>query len=226
MKYSLASGRRGATCRRVQSAVLRWYKTNARDFPWRQRYSGTYRRVVVEILLQRTRAERVSNAYHAFFGRFPDWYSLATASNFHLRSSLRSLGLWKRRAVTLHALAAEMVQRGGRFPSSAKALALLPGVGQYVVNAILLQQSRIAAPLIDSSMARVVERVFSVRRGIDIRRDRDLQRASWDLVQSARALDLNWALLDLAAKVCTPRDPRCEVCPIRSDCASAGRRRS
>ena len=168
--------------------------------------------------------------YSGFFERFPNWNALATCSEEELGQYLQPLGLWRRRAASLGALARYADERGGAFPRTEKGLAKVPAVGQYVGNAILLFQHGKPRPLIDGNMARVVERALRPRRLADIRYDPWLQSAAAWLVRSA-AIETNWAVLDFAAKICRANNPRCEECPLASHCSYAkakdkGQRRS
>ena len=99
----------------------------------------------------------------------------------------------------------------------------LPGVGQYIANAILLFCHGEAQPLLDAGMARVLERVFGSRKLADIRHDPYLQGLAFEIVQCEKAREINWAILDLAATTCLVRKPRCDECPIFSMCLSANR---
>jgi A/G-specific adenine glycosylase len=205
--------------RRVRRDILRWYDANARRFPWRVASASTYARIVSEVLLQRTRADVVASYLPGFLRRFPSWRSLAAASFDEMQAVLRPLGLWRVRAVALQGLAAYAASHRGRFPAKREWLEKIPAVGQYVGNAVRLFAHRIPAPLLDGSFARFVDRCFDARRRADLRYDDRLQRISWMLVDAERSRDLSWAILDLAAMVCVPKQPRCHECPVRGSCS-------
>lgn len=198
--------------------MLAWYDSHGRAFPWRRPSASTYRKIVAEILLQRTRAETVSTFFPAFASRFPSWKRLSQATEEDLRAFLQPLGLWRRRADTLQKLALEINRRRGRFPRTRDELQSLPGIGQYVANAVLVQVHGEPAPLLDGGMARVLERYFGARELVDIRHDPYLQDLSHRVVDHERPVEISWALLDLGAMICTPRKPRCDLCPVRRGC--------
>ena len=154
-----------------------------------------------------------------FFSRFPDWASLERATKAELENTLMPLGLWKRRAEAFCGLARYATADGGRFPRDRSELQAIPAVGQYLANAILLFQHDEPTPLLDTNMARVLERYIRPRRLSDIRYDPWLQSASKHLVSSEDATKVNWAILDLGGKICTPHDPKCGVCPLKRGCA-------
>jgi A/G-specific adenine glycosylase len=175
--------------------------------------------VLAEFLLQRTRAESVQAAYSNLLKDFPNWESLASADLRTIQRKIRPLGLWRRRSASLQALAKEMARRRGRFPLDRDELETLPGVGQYFGNAIEVICHRRRRAFIDVNLARVVERFFRPRLLADIRYDPYLQELSQRLVNTQEVLRLNWAILDFAAKICTARFPKCDVCPLRKECA-------
>ena len=203
-----------------QRLLMDWYKEQGRSFPWRRAEVSLYEHTIAEILLQRTTATAVARFLPLFVKRFANWGDLASASIADLGECLKPLGLWRRRASSLHGLAKEMVERAGRFPDSREELEQLPGVGQYIANAVYMFETGSPAPLLDSNMARVLERVFGPRDLADIRYDPYLQNlASQAVVGAWRPLDLNWAMLDLAALVCKRNGPGCSICPIAPICA-------
>lgn len=205
-------------CRR---RLLAWYAQHGRSLPWRSEQAALFEQIVVEILLQQTQAATVARHFETFFKRVGSWEAISKSPEEALQELLRPLGLWRRRASALKALAREMVDRGGAFPASRSELEALPAVGQYVASAILVFAHRCAEPLLDGNMSRVIERVFEPRRLADIRRDPRLQGLARALVRSRDPMRVNWAVLDLAALVCSARSPACDVCPLAARCSYA-----
>ena len=203
--------------------ILAWYSDNGRSFPWRKKSVSKYKLIISELLLQRTRAETVGSFLDTFLSHYPSWKKLAEASEAEIREVIQPIGLWKRRAPILKNLAIEISKRNGRFPSKRIDVEALPGVGQYIANAILLFCHGEAQPLLDAGMARVLERVFGSRKLADIRHDPYLQGLAFEIVQCEKAREINWAILDLAATTCLVRKPRCDECPLVSMCLGANR---
>ena len=199
-----------------------WYELSGRDLPWRSPCASIFERICVEVLLQRTRAETVANVYPVFFGRFRSWADIAAAPIEELEEHFKPIGLWKRRARSMKALAEYAAEREGVFPEDVGELSKAPAVGQYVQNAILLFQHARARPLLDVNMARLIERYVRPRRLADIRHDPWLQEAAQWLVRGDNAIEINWAVLDFGSAVCAARGPRCGECPIYSRCNAKG----
>lgn len=201
-----------------QRLVSLWFKGHGRCFPWRKKSLSIYQKIIVESLLQRTRAETVAAFYPHFIEVYPSWTVLAKATAEELQSFLKPIGLWRRRAVSLMAFAQAMAKRNGRFPVGRAEIEKLPSVGQYMANAILLFCHGESQPLLDAGMARVLERVFGARVLSDIRTDPYLQSLAKAIVTCDEPIKMNWAILDIASVICKTKDPRCWVCPLNMIC--------
>ena len=199
-----------------------WFELEGRSFPWRTKRATNYHKIVCEILLQRTPAERVSSMYHDFFKTFPGWKEITSSSTTKIEKHLKPLGLWKRRARSLRDLAGILQKKRGKFPASRKEIDKLPAVGQYVGNSIELFVHGRPLPLLDVNMSRVIERYFRPRKLADVRHDPWLQALAKTIITlGGNPVKLNWSILDLGGTICISRNPRCNACPIRRGCSSA-----
>jgi len=204
---------------RLVNRILKWYAHSGRTFYWRRSSLRTYEVVIIECLLQRTRAETVEQFLPEFLTKYPDWDALVSEPQDSLERSLKPIGLQQRRAATLRRLAQAVVAAGRRVPGDAVKLCALPGVGQYMFYAINLYRRDEALPLLDSGMARLLERYFGQKRLlVDLRYDPYLQQLARKVVQAGSHKAINWAILDVAAKYCRPRKPVCLDCPIAKGC--------
>lgn len=199
----------------MRRRLLSWGSTHRRDFPWRTT-RDPFRVLVAEILLQRTRAETVVPVYRALFARWKSPGALARARTSSIAAVIRPLGLIQR-AARLRELASAVHDSGG-VPRDAATLLTLPGVGRYVANATAEVAFGLRAPTVDGVSARVYRRFFGLPEGMPAVNDEDL----WVLVDRVTPRrghrEWNWAVLDLAAAVCTPKVPDCGACPIQSRC--------
>lgn len=175
--------------------------------------------LVVEILLQQTQASRVASFIPAFFLEFPTPRSLLEVEGSELSVRIATLGLQKRRASRLKALAAAIEARDGRIPGTKEELQALPGVGPYVAAAFLSTVAGEPEAMVDVNMARFVERIYGPRELVDIRYDPHINGIATRLVRLApSAAEFNWAVLDLAAIHCRARSPTCRTCPMLEVC--------
>ncbi len=209
-----------------QRRLLAWFDENRREFAWRAPGLPWYEALLAEVFLQRTTATAVARLLPEFLECYPTWESIATAPDDELAEALRPFGLWQRRLATLKPLAVRMASLGGVVPETREAIEDLPGVGQYIANAMLLVCHGEPQPLLDVNMARVLERYFQPRTRADIRYDPYLQALSRAVLTGVDPKALNWAILDFAALVCRSRDPRCPECPLAPGCRYARENRT
>lgn len=211
---------RDAHIAQVRRRLLTWWRTNARQFPWRNE-SDPYSVLVAEIMLRRTQAKQVAPVYSRFLAAFPDARSLSVADPDRIRRLLRPLGLrWRAEdMVRLSKALRVFAIRSNEFPED---LAALPGVGAYVEAAVRCFSEGRAVPIVDTNSARVAARLFSIRSQGEPRRSPAIRAALQRLVNTRRPKDVNWALLDLAAMVCRANVPVCSCCPLEGVCEKAG----
>lgn len=204
---------------RFRSNLLNWFAVNQRGFYWRTCGTSNYVKIVAEVLLQRTQAAVVSNFLPTFLAAFPDWEAIARSSEKEIGEMLRPIGLWRRRAISLLALATEITRRGGAWPLSRQELESIPAVGQYVASAVLLFEHKERAPLLDASMARLLRRYFAITpEKADIRYDKSLQAVAHLVLEQGDPIALNWAMLDFAALQCRKNAEGCASCALKAGC--------
>ena len=199
-----------------------WYRTNARDLPWR-RTRDPYRVLVSELMLQQTQVSRVLDRYDEFLETFPTLGAVAGAPRRRVMEAWHGLGYYAR-ARNLHALARRVTRDGdGSIPQEPRALRDLPGIGAYTAGAVASFAYERRAALVDTNVARVLQRVFAPHaRPRSTAGAKRLWRIAEQLLpRTGRATwTHNQALMELGALVCTARVAHCERCPVRGVCAS------
>jgi len=170
-------------------------------------------------MLQQTTVQAVLPYYARFMSAFPTLAALAGARLSDVLAAWSGLGYY-RRARHLHAAARQIVRRhGGRFPRRLEEALALPGVGRYTAGAILSIAYGERLPVVDGNVARVLSRLFLLRGPVTAARVKELWARAADLaIATDSPGDLNQALMELGATVCTPRNPSCPACPVRRRC--------
>lgn len=176
-------------------------------------------------MLQQTQIATVlGRGYYArWMERFPDASSLAAAREEEILKVWEGLGYYSRARNLQRAACTVAEQHGGRFPDSLTDIAALPGVGRYTAGAVLSFAFNKPAPIVDGNVARVLARLFHCLIPVNTPAG---QRALWQwaetLLDAKHPREYNSALMELGQRICTPRRPQCEACPVRPHCASAG----
>jgi A/G-specific adenine glycosylase len=209
-----------AWLRSFRRRVFAWYDKHGRDLSFRHT-RDPYRIWISETMLQQTTVAAVVPYYERFLKAFPTVQALAAASEHDVLRLWEGLGYYSR-ARNLHAAARQIVEaQGGVFPRSASELASLKGIGRYTAGAIASFAFDERAPIVEANTLRLYCRLLAY--GGDPRSAAGQQRM-WQfaeqIVPRKHAGRFNHALMDLGATVCTPRDPKCDVCPVRANCAA------
>ena len=205
--------------------LLDWYDRHRRTLPWRAppgKRSAPYLVWLSEIMLQQTTVATVGDYFHRFVKRWPTVEALAAAPIDDVLSAWAGLGYYAR-ARNLHACArAVKEQYDGIFPRSEEELRALPGIGRYTAAAIRAIAFDEPASAVDGNVERVITRLFAIETPLpDAKAEIDTRAAA--LVPRQRAGDYAQAMMDLGATVCTPKSPRCVICPLMAGCEARKR---
>jgi len=200
--------------------LLAWYDRHRRTLPWRAPAGERIEPYLVwlsEIMLQQTTVATVGDYFRRFVERWPTVEALAEAPLDSVLSAWAGLGYYAR-ARNLHACAQAVVERhGGRFPEDEAGLLALPGIGRYTAGAIRAIAFDHQASAVDGNVERVIARLFAIETPLPDAKP-EIQLRAAKLVPESRAGDYAQAMMDLGATVCTPKSPRCVICPLMSSC--------
>ncbi len=204
----------------LAASLLVWYDRHRRRLPWRAlpgESADPYRVWLSEIMLQQTNVTTVAPYFAAFLERWPDVRSLAAAPLDDVLHAWQGLGYYAR-ARNLHACAKAVVERhGGLFPGEEAELRALPGIGGYTAAAIAAIAFERKATAMDGNVERVIARLHAVETPLPDAKP-ELYRLAAALTPARRAGDYAQAIMDLGATICTPRSPKCVLCPWHALC--------
>ena len=170
-------------------------------------------------MLQQTQVATVIPYYHKWLRTFPDFASLARASENEVLRAWQGLGYYAR-ARNLHATAKAVMDRhGGNFPRGIEQMRQLSGIGKYTAHAVASFAFNQSVPIVEANTGRVLARLFNLRKSIDSDPGRrTLWQHAASLLPKSDAATFNSALLDLGALICVARKPKCDVCPVKTFC--------
>ncbi|MGB0836976.1 MAG: A/G-specific adenine glycosylase [Flavobacteriaceae bacterium] len=200
--------------------IINWYSSNKRDLPWR-RDRNPYSVWLSEIILQQTRIEQGTPYYYKFIENFPEVTDLADAEEEEVLKLWQGLGYYSR-ARNLHVTAQDIRDNyGGQFPDNYKELKKLKGVGDYTASAISSICFDEVQAVLDGNVFRVLSRYFGVDLPINSSEGiKFFRQKAQSLAPSIGIGDYNQGLMDLGSRVCSPKKPTCEQCPLSKDCVA------
>jgi A/G-specific adenine glycosylase len=201
-------------------ALLAWYDKHRRALPWRAApgvRADPYRVWLSEVMLQQTTVAVVIPYFERFVARWPTLADLAAADEQDVLTAWAGLGYYARARRLIACARAVVADHGGRFPGDEGALRTLPGLGAYSAAAIAAIAFDRPAVVVDGNVERVMARLYAVADPLPGAKP-ILRRHAAALAPAARPGDYAQAVMDLGATVCTPRAPRCTVCPWARSC--------
>ena len=203
----------------IVEPLIRWFRENKRDLPWRQT-KDPYAVWVSEIMLQQTRVETVKPYYIRFLQTLPTVKDLANADEEVILKLWEGLGYYSRVRNMQKAAIQIMEDFGGVFPANQKDLLSLKGIGPYTAGAVGSIAFGLPIPAVDGNVLRVMSRITADASDISLQ----ITKKEWEsrlaeIMPQECAGDLNQALMELGAMVCLPNGaPKCEICPARMMC--------
>ena len=205
----------------IPELLLGWYDVHHRSLPWRnvpgRPAPDPYRVWLSEVMLQQTTTAAVAPYFTKFVARWPNVHALAAADEGAVMAAWAGLGYYAR-ARNLIACAKAVAEGGGQFPKTEAELRALPGLGAYTAAAIAAIAFGQRSAVVDANVERVIARLYAI--SLPLPQARTSIRAQVDqLTLAARPGDFAQAMMDLGATICTPRNPRCLLCPLAAHCA-------
>ncbi len=198
--------------------LLQWYDGEQRELPWRKT-TDPYAIWVSEVMLQQTQVKTVLNYFSRFMEAFPSISDLARASQQEVLKVWEGMGYYAR-ARNLHKAAQYLVEHHeGRMPESYEALRQIPGIGDYTAAAVASIAFGEPRAVMDGNVRRVVCRLFRYEKQVHTQKARETLQgfADW-LLSPEHPGDFNQAMMELGATICTPRKPKCLLCPVVAYC--------
>ena len=171
-------------------------------------------------MLQQTRVPTVLNYYPRFLHRFPDPASLAEAPEDEVLKLWEGLGYYSRARNLMRGAKYICEHFHGKLPSEPDLLLTIPGIGPYMAGAIASLAFDQPAPAVDGNCIRIYCRLHALplvpSEGSTYKEI--YSRIEKDIPEDAPG-DFNEALMDLGSMICTPKSPKCEICPLNGQCS-------
>ena len=204
--------------KKLPNTLLPWYKQNARALPWRQD-AQPYHVWISEIMLQQTRVEAVRTYYLRFLEQLPNIHALATAPESQLFKLWEGLGYYNRARNLQKAARVIETQYNGHFPNQYGDIRALPGIGPYTAGAIASICFNQPHAAVDGNVLRIITRMTENDAPIDCMQTKTEIAAQLEKVYPKNDCgQFTQALMELGATVCTPKSPKCTVCPAKDFC--------
>ena len=197
--------------------LVNWFLENKRQMPWRNT-TDPYAIWVSEVMLQQTQVSTVIPYYEKFMGRFKTVEDLARAELEEVFQYWQGLGYY-RRAENLHKGAKMIVDEfEGKFPQEPNLAQKIPSVGDYTLGAVLSIAFHLPLPAVDGNVMRILARAFLIEEDIANAKNKQIFKEKVLELMTEDPNPFNQGLMELGALICTPQNPKCEQCPVKTIC--------
>ena len=202
----------------ISKILTYWYLQNKRDLPWRNS-ADPYHIWLSEIILQQTKVAQGLPYFLRFSEKFPTVFDLANATEENVLKLWQGLGYYSR-ARNLHAAAKMVVTHyNGEFPTTFSELIKLKGVGVYTASAIASFAANEPVAVVDGNVYRVLSRIFGIFTPINSTNgEKEFKKLADSVLNTKDAATHNQAIMEFGALQCTPKKPKCEICPLNNRC--------
>ncbi|HIP49536.1 MAG TPA: A/G-specific adenine glycosylase [Lutibacter sp.] len=206
--------------RNFSHKIIAWYLINRRDLPWRNT-NEPYKIWLSEIILQQTRVAQGLPYYLKFIKTFPTLQDLAKAEEQAVLKLWQGLGYYSRARNMHHTAQYIFNELNGKFPETYKDLLQLKGVGDYTASAISSFCYSEVQPVVDGNVYRVLARYFGITTPINTNKaKKEFKDIAFELIDPDKPSMFNQAIMEFGSLQCTPKNPKCEVCPFNDACVT------
>jgi A/G-specific adenine glycosylase len=200
---------------KISIALAKWYNTQKHIFPWREN-SSTYSVWISEIMLQQTQVSTATPYFNSWMNKFPCVKSVAKAQIDDILKVWEGLGYYQRAHNIFFTAQTITNKYKGVFPKTYDELIQLKGVGDYTASAIMSIAYNKPYPSIDGNLKRVIARLCGINDFNTI--VEQSKKYISNLMIYKNPSIINQSLMDLGREVCTPKNPKCIICPINTFC--------
>ena len=196
--------------------ISNWYVKNGRqNLPWRYSISP-YRVWISEIMLQQTQVNTAIAYFERFMAKYPDLQTIKKASEDDIYNLWSGLGYYRRASFIFQAKELIHAKFKGEMPDNYDDLMSLPGVGKSTAGAILSIAFNKPYPILDANVKKVISRIF-FKKNFE---EKIFWNLSEDLLDKKNIFNFQQGVMDLGSQLCLPKNPKCNLCPVSSNCQS------
>lgn len=203
----------------LNEQLLSWFRSSKRQLPWRET-SDPFKIWMSEVMLQQTQVKTVIPYYNHFISKYPTIDDIANEKEEVLLKDWEGLGYYNRIRNFHFATKEVQAKYNSIVPEDPHEFQSLRGVGPYIEGAVMSIAFNHKIAAVDGNVMRVYSRLE--RFDEDISKQKTVKAIKRDIESwmSEDAGDFNEAMMELGATICTPRAPKCIICPIKEHCES------
>ena len=179
-------------------------------------FETPFQMLVSVVLSAQCTDERVNQTTPYIFSKYPTVYDFDNMDLHTLEELIHPCGFYKNKAKNLKAAARTIIEKyNGKVPETMEELLQIPGVGRKSANVIMLEAfCNPQGIAVDTHAKRISNRIGFSEESDPLKIEQDLLK----IIPKEYYYDVNHLLVWHGRKVCTARNPNCEICPIKDLC--------
>ncbi len=182
-------------------------------------FSTPLEMLVATILSAQCTDERVNQVTASLFQKYRTCEDYLRVPEAELAADIKPTGFFNQKTRAIRGACQRIVEiYGGQVPDTMDDLLTLPGVARKTANIVLGNAfGKVEGIAVDTHVRRLAERLgFTTEKDPD-KIERDLMR----LVPRERWFPFTYVLIEHGRRICTARNPKCEICPVNHLCPSS-----
>jgi endonuclease-3 len=182
-------------------------------------FSTPLEMLVATILSAQCTDERVNQVTKTLFQKYRTPQDYMRVPESELAADIRPTGFFNQKTKAIRGACTRIVEvYAGKVPDTMEDLLTLPGVARKTANIVLGNAfGKVEGIAVDTHVRRLAERLgFSAEMDPD-KVERDLMR----LVPREKWFAFTYVLIEHGRRICTARNPKCEICPVNRLCPSS-----
>lgn len=206
----------------LSNKILAWYDNHQRDLPWRKHrgfQDKIYKVLISEFMLQQTQVKTVIPFFNKFLKEFPNLKKLSKAKLEKVYKLWQGLGYYSRAKNLLNTAKIVQSRYKGKLPADFETLKSFPGIGEYTASAIMAIAFNEDFIGIDGNVERFVARLFGYKNNKNNFKN-NISLKLKEIKSNKNFSQFAQALMEIGALICTPQNPKCNICPVSKNCIS------
>ncbi len=202
--------------RQVARRLARYYA----DAQCALNFTSPLELLIATILSAQCTDERVNMVTPVLFKRYSTANDLAQAPQSEIERIIQSTGFFRNKAKSIKECCRALVEKhDGAVPKDMESMIHLAGVGRKTANVVLGTAFGIpSGVVVDTHVGRLSIRLGLTRQTDPIKVERDLIQ----LLPKSEWIAFAHRMIHHGRRICTARNPKCEICPLNDICPKIG----
>lgn len=178
-------------------------------------YGADWQLLVAIMLSAQSTDKQVDEVLPGLWKRFPDLQSVVDADLSEIEEQIKSVGLYKNKAVNMKKCCTQILQEyGGKVPTELDQVINLAGVGRKTGTLFLADMYGTPGVTVDTHVFRISHRIGWAEGNNPVKVERELMQ----VLPEEHWNRINFQLIYHGRSICTARKAKCEECQIKKWC--------